>query len=332
MTTPAFLDKLFSYSEVHLSREERQTGQFTPDRFRSAALSLHTHGYVILKGAVSECLIQQTATEFESILLDCQRSREGESWYQTSDESDAVFWERNARWRIFPKLRGAFRDPKILANSFAMQLLSFFLGDDFYCKFVSSDTCLKGAELQSPHRELGAGESWVPNSYVVNIPLCHCTLENGPLEVWPGSGHLWRNELLDQLNFSTESQDEENSEITAFADSLPSRKLTFEVGDVLIRDPGLLHRGTVNSTETPRSLLTVCYFRDGHDYDYGKWEYSLDESSYQGLSAEVKPLFPQAARRFGSSVASKTAPDDDPAVPVASSPKKWRKVLTSLFS
>jgi hypothetical protein len=34
-----------------------------------------------------------------------------------------------------------------------------------------------------------------------------------------------------------------------------------EIGDVLIRHPWALHRGTPNMTDTPRALVTVRYVR-----------------------------------------------------------------------
>jgi hypothetical protein len=34
-----------------------------------------------------------------------------------------------------------------------------------------------------------------------------------------------------------------------------------EIGDVLIRHPWALHRGTPNSTDTPRALVTIRYVR-----------------------------------------------------------------------
>ncbi len=34
-----------------------------------------------------------------------------------------------------------------------------------------------------------------------------------------------------------------------------------EIGDVLIRHPWALHRGTPNATDTPRALVTVRYVR-----------------------------------------------------------------------
>src|SRR5262249_22086878 len=153
------------------------------EHFRLASLLLHTRGYVTLKRAVPAETAQAAAVEFHRIYHDCLASKQGDGWYQIAQETQAVFWERNCRWRIFPKLHAPFDSLWILANPFAVELLQFLLGADFFCKFVSSDTCTQGASLQSPHRELGIGKSWDPQSYIVNIPLGFCGLHNGPLEV-----------------------------------------------------------------------------------------------------------------------------------------------------
>jgi hypothetical protein len=39
------------------------------------------------------------------------------------------------------------------------------------------------------------------------------------------------------------------------------RSVTLETGDVLIRHPWALHRGTPNSIDTPRALVSVRYVR-----------------------------------------------------------------------
>jgi len=39
------------------------------------------------------------------------------------------------------------------------------------------------------------------------------------------------------------------------------RAVPLEIGDVLIRHPWALHRGTPNTTDTPRALVTVRYVR-----------------------------------------------------------------------
>jgi hypothetical protein len=232
--------------------------------------------------------------DFERIRDDCFASRDGDAWYQVARATQAVFWERNHRWRIFPKLRGPLADPWVVANPFAMALLRFSLGEDLYCKFVSSDTCLRGAEMQAPHRELGAGERWEPRALVVNVPVGRCGLDNGPLEVWYSGGHLWRNEVLAAVGFDDDVQDGDNPHAEALAAALPSRRVTLEPGDVLVRDPGLLHRGTVIHTDEPRTMLTMAFFRTGEDHSYGDARYNLDEALFAALDAEVRPLFAHA--------------------------------------
>jgi Phytanoyl-CoA dioxygenase (PhyH) len=279
---------------ILVSENERERRCLSEENFRQAALLLHTRGYVIFKGAIPMEVANEASGRFETIFRDCVASKSGDGWYQVAGETQAVFWERNCRWRIFPKLRYPFGSSWISANPFARQLLQFFLGAGFYCKFVSSDTCLKGALIQSPHRELGAGDAWIPRAYVINVPLCYCGLENGPLEVWYGGSHLWRNEVLRSLDLRDDVQDGENPEMERLAERFPSRRVVLELGDLLVRDPGLLHRGTVNNTDQPRSMLTVCYFREGEDHSYGNVEYSLDREIWEGLEPEVREVFAYA--------------------------------------
>src|SRR5262245_11727648 len=177
--------------ELRVSQEERDAGRLSPESFRRAKLLLHTSGYVVLRHGLPEELVTEARVAFDEILRDCVESRRGDGWYQVSRRRQAVFWERGERWRIFPKLRPPLSDPRLLANPLVTSLLATLLGSDFRCKFVSSDTCLKGSALQAPHRELGAGEAREPRAYIVNVPLGRNTRRNGPLEVWPSGTHHW---------------------------------------------------------------------------------------------------------------------------------------------
>jgi ectoine hydroxylase-related dioxygenase (phytanoyl-CoA dioxygenase family) len=279
--------------EVTISEEERRGGHLTPGNLRDARRLLRLGGYVVLRDAFPRDLVRATAGEFADILRDCIASREGDGWYQVSNRSQAVFWERGARWRIFPKLRPPLNDVLLLANPLITPLLAELLGPDFTCKFVSSDTCVKGSEPQAPHRELGTGGAREPRAYVVNVPLTRCTRRNGPLEVWPNGTHLWDPDLLDRHGLSDEVQDGSNPELERFARSLPSELLLLEPGNVLIRDPGMLHRGTPNRTRKPRTMLTICYLSRSHDYDYGSIDYNLDNELFRELDPRVQRLFPE---------------------------------------
>jgi ectoine hydroxylase-related dioxygenase (phytanoyl-CoA dioxygenase family) len=308
--------------DIVISPAEMAGGSLPWERFRVAALLLHTRGYVTLRGAVPADIVEAAAEAFAPILRDCRESPRGEGFYHVALETEAVFWERNERWRIFPRLEGAFASPWLVANPFALQLCRELLGEDCYCKFVSSDTLLPGSVIQAPHRELGIGWSWDPQGYVVNVALGPCRDENGPLEVWPGAGHLWQNALLARLALNADVQDGRNPDIESLAARLPSYRLLLEPGDILIRDPGLLHRGTVNETPEPRTLLTNCYFRRGYSHDYGSVDFNLDREAWEALDPACKSLFAYA---FGGAPA---AADAAPATP----PRRrlrWPRTRTS---
>lgn len=294
---------------IAITPAELEARALTPDQLRRAALLLHTRGYVILKGGMPLTVAEAARDHFAAVFQDCVASKQGDGWYQVARETQAVFWERNFRWRIFPKLRPPFSDAWLIANPLAVQVVKHHLGEEIYCKFISSDTCLKGAEIQSPHRELGSGDQWAPRAYVVNVPLVPCGLENGPLEVWYTGSHLWRNEVLRELSHEDDVQDGRNPAAEELAELFPSRKVVLELGDVLIRDPGLLHRGTVNRTDEPRSMLTVCLMRKGETHSYGEAAYSLDRDLWEGLEPEPKALF---AHAFEEPASPPPAPEPAP--------------------
>jgi hypothetical protein len=283
--------------EVAISTVEAEQGALSAENFRTAALRLHTSGFVVLRGAIPRDVIDAADTAFTDIFQDCVDSCGADGLHMAGIDcriarrTQAVFWERNRRFRVFPKLRAPFDSPWLLANPFAMSLLRRRLGAGFGCKFVSSDTCLSGAEIQSPHREMDPGLSWEPRGYIVNIPLHRCGLDNGPLEIWPSGSHLWRDDVLRELGFDDTVQDGRNPDFEWLASLFPSRRVVLDPGDLLIRDPALMHRGTVNHTDRPRTMLAICYFRAGLTHNYGRLDLSLDQNLYERLDPAIRHLF-----------------------------------------
>ena len=279
--------------EIAVTEEERGAGRLSPESFRTATLLLHAAGYVVLRDALPRNLVAGASDAFADLLRDCVESRQGDAWYQVSHRHQAVFWERGARWRIFPKLRPPLSDPVLLANPLATSLLAELLGEGFRCKFVSSDTCVKGSALQAPHRELGMGGARESRAYIVNVPLGRCTKRNGPLEVWPNGSHLWSPKALARHGLADDVQDGANPALEELAGRIPSERLLLQPGSILIRNPGMLHRGTPNRTRRPRTMLTVCFLRRDYDHDYGSAEYNLDAELFDQLDPDVRSLFPE---------------------------------------
>ena len=92
-----------------------------------------------------------------------------------------------------------------------------------------------------------------PYMLVVSFGLLPITPDHGPIQIVPGTHRMSRKDALEAV------------------------AIQLEIGDVLIRHPWALHRGTPNTTGTPRALVTIRYVR--------RW--------YTDSSREVHPI-PQA--------------------------------------
>jgi hypothetical protein len=79
---------------------------------------------------------------------------------------------------------------------------------------------------------------------VVSFGLARIAPEHGPIEIAPGTHRMTRKEALRAV---------ESAEIEM-------RPVPLEIGDVLIRRPAL-HRGSPNTTDIPRALVSIRYVR-----------------------------------------------------------------------
>lgn len=116
----------------------------------------------------------------------------------------------------------------------------------------SCDVPLKGSEYQPVHVDYQrplfaeAPDLLLPaHILVVSFGLIDITLEHGPIEIAPGTHRLSRAEALRNVESS----------------AIQLVPVPLQIGDVLIRHPWALHRGTPNTTDTPRALLTIRYVR-----------------------------------------------------------------------
>jgi ectoine hydroxylase-related dioxygenase (phytanoyl-CoA dioxygenase family) len=278
---------------VVISERERGIGRLCTENIRLGALLLYARGYVILTGAIPDSLLVQLRSSFDQLFQQCLkqvRAERCETPPADQQDADCLFWERASRFRIFPKLTDPFANRNVLRNPFAQSIIAETLGADYYCKSLSSDTCVKGSTTQGPHRDIGFYDGDIPGC-LVNIAITDCGLHNGPIEVWPGGSHLWRAEIFDRFNLVPFTQDDPNPDLEAFAGHIPSKLLELRPGDLMIRDPGMLHRGTPNPTDQPRTMLTAGYFRGDYYYPYGDTRYNLDDELYKALDPQVQQLF-----------------------------------------
>jgi ectoine hydroxylase-related dioxygenase (phytanoyl-CoA dioxygenase family) len=127
------------------------------------------------------------------------------------------------------------------------------------------DVPLRGSENQEAHvdyqRPLFAEVPELllpPYMLIVSFGLVPITDANGPIQIAPGTHRMPREEALRVVR----------------AAEIEMQSVLLEPGDVFIRHPWALHRGTPNTTDTPRMLVTIRYVR--------RW--------YRDDSREVNPI------------------------------------------
>jgi hypothetical protein len=260
----------------------------------TAALLFSTRGYVTLRNVVPPNVIRSASSMFMAILEDCIETRSAPGVRAVSRMHGAHFFHYKGRYRIFPRLEGALAHEMLIGNPLARAVLASLLGDRFYCKFVGSDTCLGDAELQSPHRDVGFYRGAGPHCCVMNIPLVDCRLDNGPLEVWPNGTHFWSAQRFRQLGLLPFVPDGRHPQLEQLLDQYPAEKIQMNLGDILLRDPGMMHRGTPNQSGQHRPMLTIGLARRGYHYEYGSLDANLDPAAFQALSAGMKRMFDYA--------------------------------------
>jgi len=79
------------------------------------------------------------------------------------------------------------------------------------------------------------------------------------------------------------------------AGEIGMQAVPLEIGDVLIRHPWALHRGTPNTTEVPRALATIRYVRRWYA-DTNREMENLPHATWESLKAEQQCMmrFPQS--------------------------------------
>ena len=115
-----------------------------------------------------------------------------------------------------------------------------------------------------------------PYMLVVSFGLVRITAAHGPIEIAPGTHRMPREEAIRAVQ----------------SGEIATQPVHLEIGDVLIRHPWGLHRGTPNITETPRALVTVRYVRRWY-WDDSREVNPIPRAVWQLLTREQ-----QAAMRF----------------------------------
>jgi ectoine hydroxylase-related dioxygenase (phytanoyl-CoA dioxygenase family) len=156
-----------------------------------------------------------------------------------------------ARHYINLPLHPPFFERRLLFDPDVLAVAEAILGHDMTLPQYATDTPMKGSVHQDVHSDLPLlfpeepDHMHPPTVLAVNFPLVRITRDNGPFEIAAGTHRLPREDALQRIR---EGQ-------------IPLEPLYMEIGDVMIRDPRCLHRGSPNATDEPRVMVVIGFER-----------------------------------------------------------------------
>jgi ectoine hydroxylase-related dioxygenase (phytanoyl-CoA dioxygenase family) len=203
-------------------------------------LELQENGYCVLRAHVPKDVIEACKDAFWPVLLTYLKNHGHEPNRGPHRHFLPMPFDRPCFAQEF------FFDPVVLT------IVRGVMGQRVVADQWGCDVPVNGSEYQSVHVDYRHPLfEEVPNlplppyMLVVSFALVSITPRSGPIEIAAGTHRMSREAALRSV---------ECGESALHA-------VPLDLGDVLIRHPWTLHRGTPNNTDTPRALVTMRYVR-----------------------------------------------------------------------
>lgn len=202
------------------------------DRF---AQKLNRDGICVIRGLFGRGLIEEWAKAFDLLFRERQ------------NRAGALAPREQARFYLTLPWVPPFADADVFANPVILGVLDRVFAQEYVMVQLGADVPVQGSDYQAIHRDIRPlfTDRVVTPLYAlsVNFPLVEVTAENGPLQMARGT-HLW-------------PRDEGLAKIAS--GEFPMESFEMMPGDVSIRTPFALHRGSPNRTTRPRPMIVMGY-------------------------------------------------------------------------
>ena len=227
---------------------------------------LQDHGYCILRAHFQQRSIDACRTAFWPVLLAYLKSNEHQP-------------NRGTHRHFLPMpLKPPCFAPEFFFDNHVLEIVRGVMGNRVVADQWGCDAPLLGSDYQAIHPDYQrplfdeAPDLLLPAYIlVVNFGLVRITPEDGPIEIAPGTHRMKRTEAVRAVDVG----------------DIEMQPVPLEIGDVLIRHPWALHRGTPNTTYTPRALVSIRYVRCWYA-DTSREVDSLPHAVWESLTAEQR--------------------------------------------
>ncbi|GFE71696.1 phytanoyl-CoA dioxygenase family protein [Chroococcus sp. FPU101] len=240
------------------------TTTFTDLDLDQFAEDLNRDGICVIRGLFERSLIEEWAVAFDALFQERQQRSLG------------IAPRGKARCYVTLPWVPPFANPEVFANPTILGVLDRVYYQEYKLVQLAADIPMQGSEYQIIHRDfrpLFTDQIVTPlYALAVNFPLVEVTSENGPFEMARGTHRMPREEGLVKIQ----------------AGEIPMEQFYMQPGDVMIRSPLALHRGTPNRTEQPRPMIVMGYIM--HWLHTHKVDLTLAQDYYNGLSSQLQQL------------------------------------------
>lgn len=170
--------------------------------------------------------------------------------------------------------------PEFFFDTKVLNIVRGAMDDRIVADQWGCDVALPGAVHQQVHvdyqRPLFAEAPDLPlptYMLVLSFGLSAITPAHGPIEIAPGTHRMPRDEAIRSVE----------------AGKIELQPVPLDAGDVLIRHPWAMHRGSPNTTATPRPLVFIRYVRRWYA-DHSREVNTIPQAVWQSLTPEQRTL------------------------------------------
>lgn len=238
--------------------------KFTEAELDRLAAELNRDGICIIRGLFDRQLIEEWADAFNT-LFKIRQNQPGRLAPR----------EQSRYYLTFPWMQ-PFANKDVFANPVILGVLNRVFFQEYRMVQLAADIPCQGSEYQEIHRDfrpLFTDQIVTPlYALAVNFPLVEVTPDNGPFQMARGTHVMPRDEALVKIR----------------AGEIPIESFYMQPGDVTIRSPLAMHRGSPNRTNQPRPMVVMGYVM--HWLHTPKVDLTLPRDYYESLPQELQEM------------------------------------------
>lgn len=244
--------------------QEVGTTKFTAAELDRLAAQLNQDGICIIRGLFERQLIEEWAQAFDALFKLRQNQPGG------------LAPREQARYYLtFPWVK-PFANREVFAHPVILGILNRVFFQEYRLVQLAADIPCQGSDYQEIHRDfrpLFSDQIVTPlYALAVNFPLVEVTPDNGPFQMARGTHVMPRDEALMKIK----------------SGEIAMESFYMQPGDVTIRSPLAMHRGSPNRTNQPRPMVVMGYVM--HWLHTPKVDLMLPRDYYQSLPQELQEM------------------------------------------